>query len=77
MQIGPLTIVTFFVFKRLRHFVGMRGIECFYSRSQHIRKFIETKESVFIREEFNSYRTGLGHQHGRRFISITYNVFII
>ena len=27
-----------------------------------------TKESVCIRKEFNSYRTGLGHQHGRRFI---------
>ena len=27
-----------------------------------------TKESVCIRKEFNSQRTGLGHQHGRRFI---------
>ena len=25
------------------------------------------KESVCIRKEFNSHRTGLGHQHGRRF----------
>ena len=31
-------------------------------------KFIGTKESVYIRKEFNSHRTGLGHQHGRRFI---------
>ena len=27
-----------------------------------------TKESVCIRKEFNSHRTRLGHQHGRRFI---------
>ena len=43
-------------------------IECFHSRGQHLRKFIRTKESVCIRKEFNSHRTGLGHQHGRRFI---------
>ena len=42
--------------------------ECFHSRGQHICKFIGTKESVWIRKEFNSQRTGLGHQHGRRFI---------
>ena len=29
---------------------------------------IGTKESVCIRKEFNSHRTGLGHQHGRHFI---------
>ena len=27
-----------------------------------------TKESVYIRKEFDSHGTGLGHQHGRRFI---------
>ena len=43
-------------------------IECFHSYDQHLCKFIETKESVCIRKEFNSQRTGLGHQHGRRFI---------
>ena len=43
-------------------------IERFYSRGQHLCKFIGTKESVCIRKEFNSHRTGLGHQHGRRFI---------
>ena len=43
-------------------------IECFHSRDQHLCKFIGTKESVCIRKEFNSHRTGLGHQHGRRFI---------
>ena len=30
-------------------------------------KFIGTKESVYIRKEFNSHRTCLVHQHGRRF----------
>ena len=44
------------------------AIECFHSRGQHICKFIGTKECVCIRKEFNSQRTGLGHQHGRRFI---------
>ena len=43
-------------------------MECFHSRGQHLCKFIGTKENVCIREEFNSHRTGLGHQHGRRFI---------
>ena len=43
-------------------------IECFHSRGQDLCKFIGTKESVCIRKEFNSHRTGLGHQHGRRFI---------
>ena len=43
-------------------------IECFLSRGEHLCKFIGTKESVCIRKEFNSHRTGLGHQHGRRFI---------
>ena len=45
-------------------------IPCFHSRGQLlfiIHLFIGTKESVYIRKEFNS-RTGLGHQHGRRFI---------
>ena len=41
-------------------------IECFHSCGQHICKFIGTKESVYIRKEFNSHRTDLGHQYGRR-----------
>ena len=41
-------------------------IEPFHSRGQYICKFIGTKESVCIRKEFNSQRTGLGHQYGRR-----------
>ena len=40
----------------------------FRSRGQRLCIFIGTKESVFIRKEFNSHRIGLGHQHGRRFI---------
>ena len=40
------------------------SIECFHSRGQHLCKFIETKESVCIRKEFNSHGAGLGHQHG-------------
>ena len=43
-------------------------IECFYSRGQPLYKLIGTKECVCIRKEFNSQRTGLGHQHGRLFI---------
>ena len=45
-----------------------RAIECFHSCGQHLCKFIGTKESVWIRKEFNSRRSGLAHQHGRRFI---------
>ena len=44
------------------------AIECFHSRGQHVCKFIVTKKNVCIRKEFNSQRTGLGNQHGRRFI---------
>ena len=43
-------------------------IEHFHSRGQHPCKFIKTKESVYMRKEFNSQRIFLGHQHGRRFI---------
>ena len=40
--------------------------EWLHSHGQPQCKFIETKESVNIRKEFNSHRTGLGHQDGRR-----------
>ena len=30
-------------------------MECFHSRGQHLCKFIGTKESVYIRKEFNSH----------------------
>jgi len=43
-------------------------IERFHSRGQQPCKFIGTKESVYIRKEFNSRRIGLGRQHGRHFI---------
>ena len=50
------------------HFHRVFHIECFHSRGQLTCKFIETKESIYIGKEFNSHRTGLGHQHGRRFL---------
>ena len=31
-----------------------------------LHKIDRTKESVYIRNEFNSHRIDLGHQHGRR-----------
>ena len=34
-------------------------IECFHSRGQHLCKFIGTKESICIREEFNSHKIGM------------------
>ena len=43
-------------------------IECFHSRGQHLCKFIGTKEIIWMRKKLNSPRTGLGHQHGHRFI---------
>ena len=50
------------------HLFAALPIDCFHSRGKHLCKFIRTKESVYIRKEFNSRRTSLGHQHGRRFI---------
>ena len=49
-------------------FVWFVTIERFHSRGQHLCKFIATKESVCIRKESNSHRTGLEQQHGHRFI---------
>ena len=43
-------------------------IKRFHSRGQNLCKFIVTKESVYIREEFNSHRTGLEQQHGRHYV---------
>ena len=51
-------------------FSPSKPIACFHSRDQHLCKFIGTKEIICIRKEFNSHRTGLGHQHGRRFIGL-------
>ena len=47
-------------------------IERFHLSGQHLCKFIGTKENIYIRKEFNSYRIGLGHQHGRRSIVLTH-----
>ena len=43
-------------------------IKFFHLPGQHLCKFIGTKGGVCITKEFNSQRTGLGHQHGCRFI---------
>ena len=43
-------------------------IKRFHSHGWHLCKFIGTKENVCIRKEFNPHMSGLGHQHGRRFI---------
>ena len=43
-------------------------LEGFHSLSYHLRTFIGTKESVYIRKVFNSHETGLEHQHGHHFI---------
>ena len=43
-------------------------IECFHSRDYRPYWFTETKESIYIKIEFNSQRFSLGHQHGRHFI---------
>ena len=54
------------------HLIRIRGslpyIERFHSRGKHLCKFIGTKESVYIRKDFNSQRIFSVHQHGRRFI---------
>ena len=43
------------------------GIERFHSRDYWPYWFTETKESIFIKIEFNSQRFSLGHQHDRHF----------
>ena len=52
----------------------LEEIERFHSRGQHPCKFIGTKESIYIRKEFNSQRILLVHQHGRRFIVLDTNM---
>ena len=47
---------------------SQRSIERFHSRGQRLCKFIGTKESFYIRKEFNSHGISLEHQHGRPFI---------
>ena len=52
----------------------LEEIERLHSRGQHLCKFIGTKESIYIRKEFNSQRIFLVHQHGRRFIVLDTNM---
>ena len=47
-----------------------KAIERIRSRGQHLCKFIGTKEIFLHKKTFNSRRTGLGHQHGHRFIAL-------
>ena len=47
---------------------AIRLIDRFHSRGQQLCKFIGTKESFYIRKEFNSHRIGLVHQYGRRYV---------
>ena len=54
-----------------------RNKASFRSRDQLLCKFIGTKESVYIRKEFNSHKTGLEHQHGLRFIVFIVFFFIM
>ena len=49
-------------------------IDRFHSRDQQPCKFIVTKESFYIRKEFNSHRIGFTLQHGRRFIVFALNM---
>ena len=50
----------------------MSPIDRFHSRGQQLCKFIGTKESFYIRKEFNSHRNSLVHQNGRRFIVLVH-----
>ena len=42
-------------------------MEHFHSRDQQLCTFIGTKESDYIKKDFNSHRIGLVHQFGLRF----------
>ena len=42
-------------------------MERFNSRSQHLRKFIGTKESAFLKKRAQLPQELLGTQHGRQF----------
>ena len=69
---GRVHVLSMPCLKTYKKFMGSNkyliSIECFHSRGQHVCKFTGTKERVCIIKEFNSNRTGLGHQHGRPFI---------
>lgn len=42
------------------------SIDCFQSRDRRSYWFNETKESIYIKIEFNFRRVSLVYQHGRR-----------
>ena len=75
---GTLSYTFYWQMVPLTHTVGPllwdTSIERFHSRDQHLRKFMGTKESVCLRKEINSHRTGLEHQHSRRFIVLEHHM---
>ena len=75
---GPLSYTFYWQMVPLTHTMGPllwdTSVERFHSRDQHLRKFMGTKESVCLRKEINSHRTGLEHQHGRRFIVLEHHM---
>jgi len=50
------------------------SIECFHSRGQQLCKFIATKESVYVRKEFESHGICFEDQYVRRFIVLEHNM---
>ena len=52
--------------------ISRSSIERFHSRGQQSCKYIGTKETFYIRKEFNSHRISFVHQHGRRFIVLVH-----
>ena len=52
-----------------------REIDRVHSRGQHLCKFIRTKESAFIRKEFNSHIISLGHPYGCRDFMWKHSIF--
>ena len=50
-------------------------MERFHSSGTQLCELIATKESVYIRKEFNSHRIGLGHQYGRRDVMCVERVY--
>ena len=67
LRLGP-NVITDGTFITLGSTYYTCAFYSFHSREQHLYQFMGTKESVYIRKEINSQRTGLEQQHGRRFI---------
>ena len=66
-ELFPVFLYIYYEFKTTGN-KNVGSIERFHSRGQQPCKFIGTKGSIYKRKELNSLRTGLVHQHGRRFI---------